>query len=279
MLLTKTVENIGIPTEWMKNINNEELTLQILKAIYSENIQFAPFTENANICYWINDEKKAMNMFHKNNSLMHAKRHLAIVSCDDQVDIPIKDNLEIYHIKNEAIGILVLGYFHFYLKRFPYPEIFYLYNNERSLNLYRQLLDTYSLSYVSKNTGLCKEDIVRIYKYLFMYKPHHHLLLKDEWNEKNIQCIRSISFLPLFQQPYHRENMNIPLSYDYMFSNIRVKIKKQQNKVMKQSILDVTPLCPNKLEDICEDTSINLYDIDFAEAFNVDPFPLHSTSL
>lgn len=278
MVLTNTVDRLAIPTEYINDINGDQLVLQVMKEIYSEDICSMPISENVNICYWIDDEKKAEDIFREEKERFHhGKNKVAIISCNKTFQLPFNEEIKRYYVKNHSLIILVLGYFHYYLNRFPYPEIIVEHNHNKLLNVYRQLLDVYSLQYVATHTGLSKKEIIQIYKYFFMCKPHHQLIMKDRLDELNIQSIRSLCLLPLFQQRFSNNNIIIPLSYDAGLTNFSVQIRSLKDEISKdrKDLMEVKPICMKHAQPPSKKTSMKIYDVQFAEKFDVDPFPLH----
>src|SRR5699024_5857547 len=134
-----------------------------------------------------------------------------------------------------------------------FPKTF-LNENERDLITYEELLNMYTISFVSEKTGLSKENIQSIYHHLHKQQPHHHLMMSNVRNEKNVQSIRSIYLLPILQENHSEDSCEIPVTFDSVFGKLYFKID-ESNKfrtTTTRSISKVEKICSEKLVDDCK---------------------------
>ena len=241
MMISNTLLSNKISPEWIMNGEKKELTLDILKTIYSDDFTLSPAIKRDSICYWINDEQKANDMLENHYDFFKQDKKITLfVSCDHSLHLMNKDNIEVINMKKDSLDVLVLGYFYHFLQSNPFPQSL-CHGNETCLNAYKELLNSYSISLVMEKTGLSQEKIKHIYNKMYAQQPHHHLMMSNDCNEKNVQTIRSICLLPLFQEEQSGKTMEIPITFDSLRGQLYFEIEdnKQIDNMITRSISKV----------------------------------------
>ncbi|SDZ60738.1 hypothetical protein SAMN05421736_12097 [Evansella caseinilytica] len=253
-------------------INNYQLIEEIIKLTHQCPIVFTSITDAETIFIWLNDD---------DIDIKNVIDDIAVKNCDAEIIIidASKHNRSIsnthFNVKKGSEVALVLGFFCFY-NQLSEEELIRQFHGHCALEPFRSLIEAYSLSNVEKWTELKQEKLLLIYQKLVNNKAiHHHLMMGQILNHANVvQAIRAIALLPVFN---NFQTGFLPLSFDgqvndsvpYDFDAFRLFDR------MGKSIRCMTEKkCAVELQENNQSFRSLLYNVSFADRFDVDPFPL-----